>query len=108
MKEATQAWELVNPEGIIRVEQMMLNRHPQTLEGKTVVLRWNGKHNGDLFLSRVAARLVEEVKGVRVIKAWEAAPNTAEAITGSQEGSMALAKRLAAFKPDLVIGVQGD
>ena len=107
-KEAIQKWELVNPEGVIRIEPMKVNLHPPTLEGKTVMLRWNGKHNGDNFLNRVAELLRERVKDVKIIKSWEVAPETVDPISGSQERSMALMKKLAASKPDLVIGSQAD
>ena len=58
-KESAQEWELLNPEGVIQVKPMKVNPHPATLEGKTVVLRWNGKHNGNNFLNRVAELLAE-------------------------------------------------
>ncbi len=73
-KETAQSWELVNPQGIVKVEPMKVNPHPATLEGKTVVLRWNGKHNGDNVLNRVAEMLNEQVKGVKIIKLWEKYP----------------------------------
>jgi hypothetical protein len=103
-----QIWELVNPGGVVKVEHLRLSQRPSTLTGKTVVLRWNGKPNGDLFLDKVAQMLAHEVKRVRVIKAWEVAPETIEPISGSQELSLALMQKIAALKPDLVIGAQGD
>jgi hypothetical protein len=42
---------------IPKVGLIKLNPHPFTLEGKTVVLRWNGKYNGDNFLNRIAELL---------------------------------------------------
>jgi hypothetical protein len=107
-KEANQRWELLNPEGVIKIEPMQINPHPTTLEGKTVLLRWNGKHNGDKFLDRVAELLAQKVKDVKIIKSWEVAPETVDPISGSQERSVELMKKLAAFKPDLVIGSQAD
>ncbi len=107
-KEANQTWELLNPEGVIKIEPMAINPHPLTLEGKTVLLRWNGKHNGDKFLDRVAELLTQRVKGIKIIKSWEVAPETVDPISGSPERSMELMKMLAAFKPDLVIGSQAD
>ena len=107
-KETVQKWELVNPEGVIRIEPMNINPHPFTLEGKTVMLRWNGKHNGDNFLNRVADLLTEQVKDIKIIKSWEVAPETVDPISGSRERSMELMRKLAAFKPDLVIGSQAD
>ncbi len=107
-KEANQRWELLNPEGVIKIKPMEINPHPTTLEGKTVLLRWNGKHNGDKFLDRVAELLAQKVKGIKIIKSWEVAPETVDPISGSQERSVELMKKLAAFKPDLVIGSQAD
>jgi hypothetical protein len=107
-KEVNQSWEILNPEGVIKIEPMEINPHPSTLEGKTVLLRWNGKHNGDKFLDRVAELLAQRVKDIKIIKSWEVAPETVDPITGSQERSMELMKKLAAFKPDLVIGSQAD
>lgn len=101
-------WEILNPEGVIKIEPMEINPHPSTLEGKTVLLRWNGKHNGDKFLDRLAELLAQRVKGIKIIKSWEVAPETVDPISGSQERSMELMKKLAAFKPDLVIGSQAD
>ncbi len=107
-KEVNQSWEILNPEGVIKIVPMEINPHPLTLEGKTVLLRWNGKHNGDKFLDRVAELLKQRVKDIKIIKSWEVAPETVDPITGSQERSMELMKKLAAFKPDLVIGSQAD
>jgi hypothetical protein len=106
--EPINTWEIVNPEGVTKVEPLRLCWHPGTLRGKTVLLRWNGKQNGDIFLNRVAELLAEKVKGVKVLKAWEVFPDSIEAISGSQERSVTLAKGLSALKPDIVIGSHGD
>ena len=100
--------EIINPEGVIKIQEMKINPHPSTLEGKTVMLRWNGKHNGDKFLDRVAELFAVKAKDIKVIKSWEVAPETVDPISGSQERSLDLMKKLAAFKPDLVIGSQAD
>ena len=42
-KAIIQKWEVLNPEGVIKIEPMKINPHPSTLEGKTIMLRWNGK-----------------------------------------------------------------
>jgi hypothetical protein len=103
------SFEVLNPEGVVQIERTVkLNGHPSSLEGKTIMLRWNGKHNGDRFLARIGELLAKEIKGVKIIKSWEVAPETVEPITGSQERSMELMKKLAAYKPDLVIGSQAD
>lgn len=106
-KETAQNWELVKPEGIVKVEPMKVNPHPATLEGKTVVLRWNGKHNGDNILNRVAEMLNEQVKGVKIVKLWEKYPDTA-LVSSSQKKSKDIADKIASFRPDLVIGSQTD
>ncbi len=107
-EERGQRWEVLNPKGVIKIEAMKINSHPSTLEGKTVLLRWNGKHNGDKFLDRVAELLAQKIKDIKIIKSWEVAPETVDPISGSQEISMELMKKLAALKPDLVIGAQAD
>ena len=94
-------------DGTVKVGPVALNAHPETLEGKTVVLRWNGKPNGDKFLTRVGELLSEQVQGVKVIKLWETDPDTAE-ISGSVERSQEIAGKIAALSPDLVIASQCD
>jgi hypothetical protein len=106
-KEAIQTWDLVNPEGVVKIQPMEVNPHPASLEGKTVMLRWNGKHNGDNFLNVVAEILSRQVKNVKIIKSWEVAPETANT-SSTPERSSQYVKQLAAFKPDLVIGSQAD
>ncbi len=84
-----------------------INPHPTSLEGKTVVLRWNSKPNGDKYLTRIGELLTQQVTNVKVIKLWETDPSTA-AISKSAEDSATIADKIAALKPDLVIAAQGD
>ncbi|MBI4267144.1 MAG: hypothetical protein HY668_02105 [Chloroflexi bacterium] len=100
-------WELVNPEGIVQAERLKTQPRPKTLQSKTALLFWNAKHNGDVFLNKIAELLTSSVAGVKVVKAWEAAPETARQ-TGTKEDARKIVKRLAEFKPDIVIGAQGD
>ena len=102
-----QKWQLVNPEGVVVVEPVEGNPHPSSLEGKTVALYWNGKHNGNNFLDRVAELLTEQVKGIQLVKIYEKHPETAT-ISGSPEKSQAKAQTIAQYKPDLVISSQCD
>jgi hypothetical protein len=106
-KEAVQEWELINPQGVVKIVPMEVNPHPSTLEGKTVMLRWNGKHNGDLFLDRVAELLAEKIKDIKIIKSWQVALETAD-ISQNENKSKQFVQKLAAFKPDIVIGSQCD
>jgi ABC-type glycerol-3-phosphate transport system substrate-binding protein len=86
---------------------VVVNPHPASLEGKTVLLRWNGKHNGDNLLNRVAELLVEQVQDVKVLKMWELDPETA-AMSESMETSERFVADMAAQQPDLVIAAQCD
>ena len=106
MKEQV-GWKLVNPEGVVEVKALNMNPHPVTLEGKNVLLRWNGKHNGDAFLSRIAELLTENIKDIRIIKNWEVVPETAT-LSSSSVTSKEFARRLADLKPDISIGSQAD
>ncbi len=95
-------WELVNPAGSFKIVPMELAPRPSSLEGKTVGLRWNSKPGGDFYLDRVAELLTQQVKNVKIIKLYEVAPET-RSLNGAE-----LAKKVASFKPDLVISSQGD
>jgi ABC-type Fe3+-hydroxamate transport system substrate-binding protein len=95
------------PESAVLVEAVTLNPHPTSLEGKTVLLRWNGKPNGDKLLTRVGELLTEQVKDVKVIKMWEVDPSTAVS-SDSAEVSAEIAEKIAAQKPDIVIASQCD
>ena len=107
MPIAREEYELMNPEGVVLLEAMNVNPHPDTLEGKTVVLRANEKHNADNALDRIAELLKEQVKNLTIVKAWEVVPETRDNSQGP-ERSKQFAQKLAALKPDLVIGSQGD
>ncbi|MFB3884554.1 MAG: hypothetical protein ACE144_04955 [Thermodesulfobacteriota bacterium] len=90
-----------------KVGPVKINPHPMSLEGKTVLLRWNGKMNGDKFLTRVAELLTQQVKNTKVIKLWEVDKSTA-AISKNLEASEQVAATVAKLKPDLVIAMQAD
>jgi ABC-type Fe3+-hydroxamate transport system substrate-binding protein len=94
-----------SPEAILG--EIQLNPHPSSLEGKTIVLRWNGKPNGDKLLARVAELLTEQASGVNIIKLWETDPDTAVS-SDDAELSVRIAEKIAALTPDLVIASQCD
>ncbi|MFC1915115.1 hypothetical protein ACFLW4_00230 [Chloroflexota bacterium] len=100
-------WELINPEGIVQLEPFKVNFHPRNLEGKTVLLHWNGKHNGNVFLNRIGELFTEKVEDLKIIKSWEIDADTAQ-ISRNPKMSEEIAQKLAHFKPDIVIGAQGD
>ncbi|HUL20521.1 MAG TPA: hypothetical protein VLZ10_03645 [Thermodesulfobacteriota bacterium] len=90
-----------------KVGPVKMNQHPSSLEGKTVVLRWNGKYNGDKYLDRVGESMSQKMKGVKIIKMWEIDKSTA-AISKNAEVSEQVAASIAKLKPDLVIAAQAD
>jgi hypothetical protein len=106
-KEKGQEWEVLNPSGRIEVRTATPAPRLTTLEGKTVLLRWNFKHNGNHYLDRIAERLTEKVSSARVIKLYEIDRSTISQ-SGSIEDSARLADVVAGFKPDLVISAHGD
>jgi hypothetical protein len=106
-KEKGQGWEVLNPSGSIEVNTATPAPRLMTLEGKTVLLRWNFKHNGNHYLDRIAERLGEKVPTAKVIKLYEIDRSTISQ-SGSLEDSARLAGVVAGFKPDLVISAHGD
>lgn len=91
----------------INVGQVKMNPHPASLEGKTVVLRWNSKFNGDKFLDRVAELLTQKVPGVKIVKMYRVDPSTA-VVAEKMEDSLQIADKIAQQKPDIVIASQAD
>jgi len=106
-KENSQEYELVNPEGVVSLQQMDINPHPASLEGKLVVLRANGKHNSENVLNRLAELLQGEVKNIKLVRAWDAIPET-NAISQTTERSKLWAEKIAAIGPELVIASSAD
>ncbi len=100
-------WEFINPAGIVQMESTKITPHPRTLEGKTVLLRWNGKQNGDNFLNRIGELLSTNIRCVKIIKSWEAVPESRNT-SANMDLSKRLAAKLANLKPDIAIGAQGD
>lgn len=105
--DVAQDWKLVNPEGVVNIEPMKLAPRLTTLDGKTIVLQWNGKTNGDNFLNPIAEMLTKQFKNVKIIKAWELAPEL-KTISQNPTNSQKIADKIAAWKPDLVIASQAD
>jgi hypothetical protein len=100
-------WELVNPEGIVLTAREKVNAHPRDINRKTILLYWNGKPNGDIFLDRIAGLCREKAPHCKIIKAWETDPSTCHT-ESNYVASKAVAARLAEHKPDIVIGAPGD
>jgi hypothetical protein len=94
-------------EKIPQLGPFLVSPHPASLEGKTVLLRWNGKMNGDKYLTRVAELLSQQVKNVKIIKIWEQDKSTA-VISKDLQASEKVTAIIAQLKPDLVIASQAD
>ena len=106
-KEGVQTWELVNPAGVIKTIPIKMAARINTLEGKTIALKWNQKPNGQIFLDRVAELLKEKVPGVKIVKMYEVEPTTIPQ-SANMDVADQKAKLIAKYKPDLVIGSQCD
>jgi hypothetical protein len=106
-KEQAQEWEVINPAGVVEIKQEQLAPRITTLEGKTIVLRWNGKHNGDNFLNRIAELLKEKVPSAKVIKLYEVDKSTNK-ISGNLAESARIAQVIKGMKADIVIAAQTD
>ena len=107
IKEKKQDWEVINPAGTIEIKTAQPARRPTTLKGKTILLRWNFKHNGNHYLDRISELLKERVPSAKVVKIYEIDRSTVNQ-SGSLEDSKRLAKILYGFNPDLVISAHAD
>lgn len=105
--ETAPQWELINPSGVIEVTFFKTALRLSSLDGKTIVLRWNEKHNGDNFLNRIAELLKKNVSSAKVIKLYETDKSTSE-ISGSAEESVRIAEVIKGLKADIVIAAQAD
>jgi hypothetical protein len=101
-----QDWEVLNPEGVKFTQAVKINPHPSSISGKTVVLTWNGKPNGDVFLNRLGELLLNQAKIGKLIKLWEVFPNLIR--TYSLPRSAELARAAGTQNPDLVINSTCD
>ncbi len=105
--EQPQEWELVNPTGVIKQAMVEPAKRLTTLDGKTVALRWNGKHNGDVVLDRIAELMAKKYPTTKIVKTYVDDPSL-NTISGTPAISTRIAKAVAAAKPDLVIASQCD
>ncbi len=105
--EKPQEWELVNPAGIIEKAAIDPAERITSLEGKTIALRWNSKHNGDVVLDRLAELLSKKYPTTKIVKTYEM-DKSLNGISGSASESERVTKAVAAVKPDLVIASQCD
>ena len=108
---AVQQWELVRPDGVVITEPIKINPHPESLDGKNVVLRWSGKPNGDIMMKYVGDLIKRDFPKANVIVSWEDQPKESLLAAGwsaSREKSAKMASAILDLKPDLIVGGQGD
>lgn len=106
-KEAAQQWEIVNPAGTVQVKYAKPAPRLTTLAGKTVVLRWNGKHNGNNILNRVAELLAQQVPSAKIVKLYDI-DKSSNKIAGSLAESNRIAQEIKELKADIVIASSAD
>jgi hypothetical protein len=105
--EKPQEWEIINPTGVVKKPDVKPAKRLTSLAGKTVVLRWNGKHNGDNFLQRISELLAEKEPTAKIIKAWQTDPSLNK-IAGNAGESKRIANALKEMGADIVIAAQCD
>lgn len=105
--ETPQKWEVLNPAG--EIEKTTIKPAPRitSLEGKTIVLRWNVKNNGDVFLERLAELLAQKYPTAKVVKSYKLDPSINK-ISGSASEAERITKVIKDLKPDIVIASQAD
>jgi len=105
--EKPQEWEVLNPMGVVKQATIKPAPRPTTLEGKTIVLRWNGKHNGDVVQNHLAELLAKKYPTAKIIKSYETGPDLNK-ISATAAESERITKYLLSLKPDIVIASQCD
>lgn len=95
------------PAGIIEKASVDPAKRIASLDGKTIALRWNSKHNGDVVLNRLAELLAKKYPSATIVKTYET-DKSLNAISGTAAESERIAKAVASVKPDLVIASQCD
>ena len=104
-------WELVRPDGVVIIDPIKINAHPENLDGKNVVLRWSGKPNGDIMMKYVGELIKIDFPKANVIVSWADQPKTSLLAAGwsaNKKKSVKMAEAIRDLKPDLVVGGQGD
>ena len=100
-------WLLINPSGEIEKVTELPAPRPDSLAGLTIGLRWNGKHNGDVFLDRLAVLLAEHLPDVKLVKLYQEDPSI-NIISSNDAESNRITDVIRSYGPDLVIASQAD
>ena len=99
---------LVRPDGIVNITPVNVLPHPDTLDGKTIALRWTHKLGGDILLTRVAELIEAEFPQTTVLRTWEMDNPLLIGYSESKEMSIRMSEAIADLRPDLVIGGHAD
>jgi ABC-type Fe3+-hydroxamate transport system substrate-binding protein len=105
--EPPQEWEVLNPAGVMQKATVKPAARVASLDGKTIVLRWNGKNNGDVALDKLAELLAKKAPTAKIVKSYALDPSINK-IAGSPGESERINKVIMGHKPDLVIASQAD
>jgi hypothetical protein len=106
-KAPQQEWEIIVPTGEIQKARIDPAPRITSLDGKTVVLRWNGKNNGDVALNHLGDLLKKKYPTVKIVKSYEQDPGI-NIISASTQNSEKITTFIKGLKPDLVIAAQAD
>ena len=115
-------WNLVNPSGEIERYAIPPADRINSLDGMTIGLRRNGKHNSDAVLDHLAELLARDFPTATIIKFYDSDAVTDSALqndtiltgtnyapqSASIEQSQMLAETIKASGVDIVIAAQGD
>lgn len=102
-----QEWDLIIPTGVIEKAVSKPAPRISTLEGKTIALRWNGKHNGNVVLDHLAELIVKKYPTAKIVKTYET-DQSFNKISGSEAEADRITKAIAGVKPDILIASQAD
>lgn len=79
------------------------------LGGKTIVLRWNGKSNGDLVPDRLAELLAKKYPTTKIVETYrDMADQNLNKIFATQDESMRTMEAVASVRPNIIIASQAD
>lgn len=107
MAEQPQKWEVINPMGVAKQASIKPAPRLTSFDGKTVVMHWNGKHNGDVFMDRIAERFAKDHPKAKVVKSWEKDSSIVK-ISGNKAESKRVADSLKNMGADMVVAAQCD
>jgi|SRR3954470_20907163 hypothetical protein len=100
---SAQSWSLESPAGELRQAAVAAAERSSGFAGRTIGLFWNGKPGGDVFLEEVGRELSQRFQGAKVLKIWEARPDTV-----TSYGNSAANLEYMARSADLVIAASSD